>query len=269
MGHLKLRQQVARIRQGDKEKRKGKCGPIVCQFSSIGSLTNKYLHRIAYSMDCSRARPTTGRADCSEDDESKPINLQLVYPTSDEICNSLEGYRGGNSVPGPLKNVSKDFLKPLFRKWSAPKSFLASLSLASEDKEAPSNPLWKGNNVPHIKTYFQLNEEGGDAMEWFVLTSHNLSKAAWGDVQNSTKHNEKRLFIRHWELGVFFSPRQLHAKRLIPWSPDKETKKPGDVTIPLPYRHKPLAYTESDKPWAVDQRYTRLDIFGRRSASDS
>jgi tyrosyl-DNA phosphodiesterase 1 len=268
MGHLKLRQEVARIRQGEANRKQPTAGPIICQFSSIGSLTLKYLHRLAYSMDVARACVGTGVGDTSEDDESKPLKLQLVYPTSDEICNSMEGYRGGNSVPGSLKNVSKNFLNSLWHRWSVQKSFLSSLALTREDDEATSNPLWKGNNVPHIKTYFQLTNDTDEAMEWFVLTSHNLSKAAWGDVQNSTKHNEKRLFCRHWELGVFFSPGQLHARRIVPWSPGKETLKAGDVTVPLPYRHKPVPYGESDKPWAIDQRYVRLDIFGRRCVSD-
>lgn len=109
-------------------------------------------------------------------------------------------------------------------------------------------------------------------MEWFMMGSHNLSKAAWGDVVDSKVHGGKRFFIRHWELGVFLSPEQLYAKQLIAWSPSQDeasNQKPEDVTIPLPYRAKPLPYKESDKPWAVDQRYVRLDIFGRRSASDA
>ena len=283
IGHLKLRREIERLGQQQHQQkrdttREANSGPIVCQFSSIGSLTKKYLHRLVYSLDISRSAATSNN-NSNEDDESKPLNnkLQLVYPTSDEICNSLEGYRGGASVPGTSKNVSKDFLQPLFRKWTASRSFLASLSLSKgdDDDDANANPLWKGNNVPHIKTYFQLdsNDEKEDGLSWLVLASHNLSKAAWGDVQNSTAHGEKRLFIRHWELGVLVAPSMLGAKRLVPWTKatgDKKTATAiGDVTVPLPYRHKPLAYTDKDKPWAVDQRYVRLDIFGRRSASDA
>ena len=105
-------------------------------------------------------------------------------------------------------------------------------------------------------------------------------------MTNSTAHGEKRLFIRHWELGVLIAPSMLGATRLVPWSKkygsNKDSKKgaaiqhkseamptDGDVTVPLPYRHQPVPYTDRDKPWAVDQRYVRLDIFGRRSASDA
>ena len=300
-GHLKVRKEVGRLGRG-KDTRTATTDPngacITMQFSSIGSLTKKYLHRLAYSMDVHRARDA-GSGDLSEDDESKPLNLQLVYPTSDEICNSLEGYRGGNSVPGNKKNVTKDFLKPLFRKWSASVSFLSSLSLTRKD-ESSSNPLWKGNNgrllanpfhaiaafpviltvafpcpilVPHIKTFFQLSNDAkddSDPMEWFMIGSHNLSKAAWGDVQDSKTFGEKRFFIRHWELGVFLSAKHLHAKRLVPWTPERtDALSQGDATIPLPYRVKPMPYSESDQPWAVDERYVRLDIFGRRCASDA
>ena len=43
----------------------------------------------------------------------------------------------------------------------------------------------KGRNVPHIKTYYQVNDgqqqEQGKTMHWFVLGSHNLSKGTWGN----------------------------------------------------------------------------------------
>jgi len=285
VGHLKLRHEIAQLGSEHQEKQKvnkfASSGPVVCQFSSIGSVTKKYLHRLFYSMDIGRSRGnrvTTAGSNHNtkeEDDETKPLHLQLVYPTSDEICDSVEGYRGGASVPGHSKNVSKDFLQPLFRKWSSSKSFLASLSLSKQDDDSTNtNPLWKGINVPHIKTYFQLNshKDEEEGIEWFLLTSHNLSKAAWGDVQNSSQFGEKRLFIRHWELGVLITPSRLGAQRLVPWSKKRDTASKtitGDVTIPLPYRHKPLAYTKKDKAWAVDQRYVRLDVFGRRSAGDA
>ena len=303
VGHLKLRREIEKLglqqpsqnspegNEKDNYKSTAASGPIICQFSSIGSLTKKYLHRLVYSMDISRSRAGSSgeKADINdEDDESIPLEnkLQLVYPTSDEICNSLEGYRGGASVPATEKNVSKDFLQPLFRKWASAANFLAALSLPKDDDDDDDddnnaeNPLWKGTNVPHIKTYFQLasNEEKEEGMEWIVLSSHNLSKAAWGDVQNSTAYGEKRLFVRHWELGVLIAPSMLGATRLVPWHKKHGSKKDkksnampavGDVTVPLPYRHKPLPYSEKDKPWSVDQRYVRLDIFGRRSASDA
>ena len=45
--------------------------------------------------------------------------LQLVWPTVQEIRDSVEGWRGGASVPGPSKNVNKPFLQPYWHR-SAP-----------------------------------------------------------------------------------------------------------------------------------------------------
>ena len=104
------------------------------------------------------------------------------------------------------------------------------------------------------------------------MGSQNLSMAAWGDTQDSKTQGGKRFFIRHWELGVFVTAEKLHAQRLVAWSPTKEEASnddPQDATIPLPFRVRPLPYKESEKPWAVDQVYVRLDIFGRRGASDA
>ena len=307
IGHLKLRKAISELAtkeavsggSGNQNNNNNNIssnspGPIICQFSSIGSLTKKYLHRLEASLDVTKAGAAANSVD-SVQDESKPLNLQLVYPTADEICNSLEGYRGGRSVPGTSKNVSKDFLQPLFRKWSEPQSFLASLtasrnsnsnSNSSSNNNANSNndkkeggiknPLWKGSNVPHIKTYYQLgssNEKEDPSMLWFCVGSHNLSKAALGDDIQSKIHGGPRFFVRHWELSVFVAPSMLNARRLVPFEPDRKmpcsSSSEEDVTIPLPYRPWPLPYSASDKPWAVDQRYVRLDIFGRRSASDA
>ena len=51
----------------------------------------------------STASAGLGAVDETNDKETiDSRQLQLVYPTSDEICNSIEGYRGGKSVPGEL-----------------------------------------------------------------------------------------------------------------------------------------------------------------------
>ncbi len=42
--------------------------------------------------------------------------LQLIWPTVWEIRDSVEGWRGGASVPGPAKNVNKPFLRPFWHK---------------------------------------------------------------------------------------------------------------------------------------------------------
>lgn len=56
--------------------------------------------------------------------------------------------------------------------------------------------------MPHIKTYTRVNKTHSEA-QFFLLTSANLSKAAWGALQ---KQNSQ-LFIRSYEAGVLFLPK--------------------------------------------------------------
>jgi tyrosyl-DNA phosphodiesterase-1 len=237
---------------------------IICQFSSIGSLTEAWLRELELSMDIAATAPTgkpptiSSSSSCSTR-LSRPIQLRLVYPTVEEIRNSVEGYRGGGSVPGSNQNVSKAFLRPLYHKWST---------------SGTQDMFQRSQHVPHIKSYYQLTPDG-KAMEWFVLTSHNLSKAAWGEVIQSSQHGKaKRLFIRHWELGVLIKgiahvisasetkTTMQHLRSMLkPVS--TEGHKQGSTIIPLPYQLWPEPYQPSDRPWAVDRAYTIPDSRGQ------
>ena len=45
-----------------------------------------------------------------------PQGFQLIWPTVQDIRDSVEGWRGGASVPGPAKNVNKPFLQPYWHR---------------------------------------------------------------------------------------------------------------------------------------------------------
>lgn len=55
--------------------------------------------------------------------------------------------------------------------------------------------------MPHIKTYSRVSPDG-TKLGWFLLTSANLSKAAWGKMNK----NQDGLTIMSWEAGVLFIP---------------------------------------------------------------
>jgi tyrosyl-DNA phosphodiesterase 1 len=251
LGHLKLRHALENHAQPSP----GPGSPIVCQFSSIGSLNEKYLLELQRSMDTSQVpargtvrrpwdKPAPSPAHRGGGSSANRLKLQLVYPTEREICTSVEGPPGGNSVPGRVKNLDdKAFLKPLMRKWSS----------ASTPSGTSNNPLHKPRNVPHIKTYYQLGQDS-QSMQWFVVSSHNLSMAAWGTVIHPQFcRPDARLMIRSWELGVFVSPSLLPGcTRLVPWTPEIKHRD-GDVTVPLPFKLVPDSYGAGDVPWAVDR----------------
>ena len=68
--------------------------------------------------------------------------------------------------------------------------------------------LWRSerrgrtNACPHIKSYARFSSDFKQ-MAYFVLTSANLSKAAWGQLQK----NGSQLAIRSFEIGVLFIPK--------------------------------------------------------------
>jgi len=239
VGLLKLRRTIREHASSS-----GSSHPVVCQFSSMGSLSAKWLNE--------QFLPATSLVD-AKTAAAKPLadQLKLVYPTVEEIRTSVEGYRGGGSVPGGKKNVEKPFLQPLLCKWSSTES---------------NNPFKKDRNVPHIKSYYQLGDENA-SMNWFLLSSHNMSTAAFGQEQNG--RYGRTFFVRHWELGVLFSPQLLGAGpkgRLVPFGINDDSE--SAMHVPLPYALVPEPYGHDDKPWDWEATYPVPDAFGCFSVSD-
>lgn len=58
--------------------------------------------------------------------------------------------------------------------------------------------------MPHIKTYTRTYQDknGKTHIAWHLLSSANLSRAAWGEYQK----NKTQIYIKSFELGVFFCP---------------------------------------------------------------
>lgn len=125
------------------------------------------------------------------------------------------------------------------------------------------------------------------SFHWFLLTSANLSKAAWGTLQK----NNSQLMIRSYELGVLFLPSLIKQRGLgfsctDDGSPleDKYTIEKPDVKrtkmvtlnwkgvdpdssseiirLPVPYELPPKPYSSEDIPWSWDRRYYKKDVYG-------
>lgn len=251
-GHMKLRS-ILQDCVFDKEFQKS---PLIYQFSSLGSLDEKWMAELALSMSSGVS------------DDKKPLGLGeplIIWPTVEDIRCSLEGYAAGGCVPGPQKNVEKPFLKKYWAKWKA-------------------THTGRCRAMPHIKTFTRYN---GQNLAWFLLTSANLSKAAWGALQK----NNTQLMIRSYELGVLFLPsstNHAHAfsctrngsplKNIYGSSEEKRTKlvtltsphtnkmnQPMSdiITLPVPYQLPPHRYSSEDVPWAWDRQYKKRDVFGQ------
>lgn len=61
--------------------------------------------------------------------------------------------------------------------------------------------------MPHIKSYTRISPDL-KSIPWFVLTSANLSKAAWGVQRNNH-------YVMNYEAGVIFIPKFLVSAVII------------------------------------------------------
>ncbi|XP_041069779.1 tyrosyl-DNA phosphodiesterase 1 isoform X1 [Carcharodon carcharias] len=198
--------------------------PLIGQFSSIGSLgadETKWL--------CSEFKESLAALGKSQRSlSSQQVPLHLVYPTVENVRTSLEGYPAGGSLPYAIVTAQKQpWLSSFFCRWSA-------------------KLTGRSHAMPHIKTYMRASPDFGE-LAWFVVTSANLSKAAWGTLEK----NGFQLMIRSYELGVLYLPKafgietgrfSVHQGRL-------SDCKVSEMSFPIPYDLPPQRYSSKDRPW--------------------
>ncbi|XP_071682235.1 tyrosyl-DNA phosphodiesterase 1 isoform X3 [Lolium perenne] len=105
-GHMKLR---SVLEECVFEKQFCK-SPLIYQFSSLGSLDEKWMSEFACSLSAGKAE------DGSPLGIGKPL---IVWPTVEDVRCSIEGYAAGSCIPSPQKNVEKDFLRKYWSRWKA------------------------------------------------------------------------------------------------------------------------------------------------------
>ncbi|KFQ80408.1 Tyrosyl-DNA phosphodiesterase 1 [Phaethon lepturus] len=205
--------------------------PVVGQFSSIGSMGadgSKWL--------CSEFQESLVAAGSSVTTLLKcDVPIHLVYPTVNNVRQSLEGYPAGGSLPYSIQTAQKQlWLHSYFHIWSAEIS-------------------GRSHAIPHIKTYMRPSPDF-QKIAWFLVTSANLSKAAWGALEK----NGTQLMIRSYELGVLFLPSAFgldkdyfHVRgKMLSESNDSATY------FPVPYDLPPKPYGSKDQPWIWNIPYT-------------
>lgn len=110
--------------------------------------------------------------------------MSLIYPSLGNVKASLDGMLGGACLPYMSStHARQSWLMDHLWQWK-------------------SDGRFRSRAVPHIKTYAQVSPNGKRA-GWFVMTSANLSKAAWGGPVPTGLH------IRSYEVGVLFLPKFL------------------------------------------------------------
>jgi tyrosyl-DNA phosphodiesterase-1 len=216
---------------------------LIGQFSSMGSLgkdETSWLTSEWFNAMSSAPKPDAVLSNPRE-------QLKLIFPTVDDVRNSLEGYSAGDSIPYDTKNSDKQqYLLKYMHSWSAERTR-------------------RTRAMPHVKSYARMSAQGD--LRWFLLTSANMSKAAWGSVDK-----KDTLMIRSYEMGVLLFDRvkvedtQFHL-RITPSLPgvcvDDETKEMVDVPIPVPYDVPLKPYKAGDRIWTWNTPFMTPDTYGR------
>ncbi|GIY64653.1 tyrosyl-DNA phosphodiesterase 1 [Caerostris extrusa] len=195
--------------------------PLICQFSSIGSLGASpdqwLLNEFCTSLSTTKDAPIG----------SKSSSLKLVFPTVENVRKSLQGYPAGASLPYSIKVAQKQpYLKNYLHQWK-------------------SERFGRSEASPHIKTYVRLSPNNSN-IAWFLLTSANLSKAAWGALEKKGS----QFMIRSYELGVLFLPKFFVRMEL--FSTPACVKKDLSKLFPIPYDIPLEPYSKNDEPWIWD-----------------
>nr|XP_027313889.2 tyrosyl-DNA phosphodiesterase 1 isoform X1 [Anas platyrhynchos] len=205
--------------------------PVVGQFSSIGSMgadESKWLcSEFQESLVAAGSRATT-LLKCD-------VPVHLVYPTVNNVRQSLEGYPAGGSLPYSIQTAQKQlWLHTYFHKWSAEVS-------------------GRSHAMPHIKTYMRPSPDF-KKIAWFLVTSANLSKAAWGALEK----NGTQLMIRSYELGVLFLPSAFGLDKGYFRVRGKTLSEGNDsaTSFPVPFDLPPERYGSKDQPWIWNIPYT-------------
>eukprot|EP00750_Incisomonas_marina_P003395 INCI13097.2.p1 GENE.INCI13097.2~~INCI13097.2.p1 ORF type:complete len:710 (+),score=94.52 INCI13097.2:474-2603(+) len=193
--------------------------PIVCQYSSCGSLASNWVR--AELLKSMGAKHST--------------KVYHVVPSVEQVRLSIEGYSGGDSIPIASKNVfvqatthqkKRPFGSRCQGAFAADSTRASTIVPALHDPPASTMCRWGGRpmqkrtrgSLPHIKTYcrFRPKVSGGKVsslaahppteLAWVLLTSSNLSKAAHGFTMSKDVEGGKQKILS-WELGVLLFPR--------------------------------------------------------------
>ncbi|XP_041792246.1 tyrosyl-DNA phosphodiesterase 1 [Chelmon rostratus] len=201
--------------------------PVIGQFSSIGSMGLDKTKWLAGEFQ--RTMTTLGKSSLRSD---PPVHL--LYPSVDDVRTSLEGYPAGGSLPYSIQTAQKQlWLHSYFHRWKA-------------------NTSGRSHAMPHIKTYMRASPDFTQ-LAWFLVTSANLSKAAWGALEK----NNTQVMVRSYELGVLYLPSAFNMKTFPVHKNPFPASSSSSSGFPVPFDLPPTCYSPKDQPWIWNIPYSQ------------
>ncbi|OHE95703.1 tyrosyl-DNA phosphodiesterase [Colletotrichum orchidophilum] len=227
---------------------------IVVQISSIATLgpTDSWLQKSLFdSLTVSKnnslktPRPT----------------FKVVFPTADEIRQSLDGYASGASIHTKIQSQQQAkqlaYLRPIFCHWANDAPHGKALNDIAVIQESG-----RQRAAPHIKTYIRYGE---NSIDWALVTSANISKQAWGEAASASQE----VRIASWEVGVLVWPSVIEEKATMlgTFETDMPPNDAGDgepvVGLRIPYNLPLQRYGKDEIPWVASVAHDEPDRLGR------
>ncbi|KAK0627520.1 tyrosyl-DNA phosphodiesterase I [Immersiella caudata] len=224
---------------------------IAIQISSIATLgpTDKWLRDTLF--------PALGG-------NKKGVDFKIVFPTTDEIRKSLDGYASGGSIHTKTQSAQQkkqlEYLRPMFCHWGNDSAEGKELGEGVAVKE-----VGRKRAAPHIKTYVRFGEREGERIDWALVTSANLSKQAWGEARG----NSGEVRIASYELGVLVWPglyaedAVMKASFLQDTVADKGEGSGSVVSLRIPYNLPLQHYAKHEVPWVATADHNEPDWKGQ------
>lgn len=153
---------------------------------------------------------------------SSNAKLCLIFPTVQNVLGSYKGPEGGGCLPyGKKTHERQRWLESYLHEWKADRSH-------------------RTRAMPHIKSYCRVSP-CHTRLAYFLLTSANISKAAWGTLNKTDSCS----YVRSYEVGVLFLPSFFDEPY---FSIDDKQITKGNL-FPFMYDLPLSPYKTSDTPW--------------------
>ncbi|XP_057651302.1 probable tyrosyl-DNA phosphodiesterase [Diorhabda carinulata] len=157
----------------------------------------------------------------------KPMNsnasISIVYPSVDNVMNGYFGHESGGCLPySKTTNEKQKWLQDYMYQWKA-------------------ESYGRTRAMPHIKTYCRISP-CLSKLAYFLLTSANLSKSAWGGPFGK----DMGVYVRSYEVGVLFLPIFFDEEYL---EISNTNNRKNKNLFPFMYELPLTPYKKDDYPW--------------------
>lgn len=199
--------------------------PLIAQSSSVGSFGPS---RKSYWL-FKEIMGSFGQCKGPRDPNKLP-DFRMVYPSLQNVLGSYDFLEAAAGLPySEQVHRRQTWVQEFMLQWKADQRF-------------------RSRAMPHIKTYARWNDK---QLHWFLLTSANMSKSAWG-----VRMKGNILSISNVEVGVLFLPQFVIDKECFHIEDDDDATVPP---FPLVYDVPNVPYKESDEAFRVECIFDNIE----------